>query len=120
VHDAGLDSGEEGRQDAREPRWAEQRLDAIRVAAAGAEPAAVLDRDRLVETERLHIRLLLLRREAWIVGVLLLRSSWSGQQERIDEDGGAEEDEEARADAAQCELEHPSSFPPARPVPAES
>ena len=126
MHDAGVDSRDECGKDAGEACWANQRLDAVGVAATSAEPAAVLHRDGLIETERLDVRLLLLWCKARVIRVLLFWAARGGEEECVDEDGRAEQDEEARADPAQCKLEHHPSFlhPPrvcrilADPVPA--
>ena len=109
VDDAGIDARKEARQDAWETGWPDQRFDSICVAAACAKPAAVLDGNRLIEAERLDVGLLLLRGEAGIIRVLLLRPARSGKEKCVDEDGGAEEDQEACGDAAQREFQHSSS-----------
>ena len=51
MQDAGVDAGKLTWQEGWEPCWANQGIKAVLIAAAGAEPAAVLHRDRLIEAE---------------------------------------------------------------------
>ena len=109
MNDAGVDPRDRGGEEAREARWSYEGVEAVSIPAAGAEPAAVLHRHWLIESERLEVPLFLRSGVLRVERIFLLGSAWGGEEEGVDEDGGAKHDRDAERDALQSELDHVAS-----------
>ena len=106
MNDPRIDPRDRGGEEAREARWPDERVETISIPAAGAEPAAVLDRHWLVEPERLEVPLLLRGGVLRVERIFLLGPTWGGEEKGVDKDGGAKHDRDAERDALQSELDH--------------
>ena len=85
MEDPRVNAGEWGGKEDREPRWADQRIEPVFVTAAGAKPAAVLHRDRLIESERFEVAGLLLGGVLGVLRKLLLWAAWRSKDEGINQ-----------------------------------
>jgi len=77
---------------------------------AHPDPAAVLDRPRLVEAPALLEGFLLLGRDARVLLEAGSRPAWGDEQDAEDEDGGQEEDGQRSDEATDDVTAHPRSI----------
>src|SRR4029078_8403167 len=90
MEDAVRAAAEERREDVRHAGGADEHAEALTVGVAGADPAAVLDRDRLIEAPGLLEVLLVLEGHAWVVGEPGGRAAPGGEQGGVHGQGEGE------------------------------